>query len=310
MGSLCDTLQLWGGGVVSLVGAGGKTTLMFQLARELASDGHSVLTTTTTKIFKPGPDQSPMVVMAENLPLLLEKFGASVSGGLHVTAVCGELAAQNKLIGYPPQLIDAVQKSGLFQWILVEADGARRRPLKAPAAHEPVVPASSGWVIAMVGLEAIGKPLDDQHVFGSQDYSRITGLPAGAPVTTESVVGAVLAPDGILKGFPPEAKRILFLNKAESRERRAAGREIACALLGMSSRRIDRIIVGSLLPELIVELSCDLQSQASVHHRGGTWSGQGEEEHSPVKERKSFDRINRKTACQKPKQKQKDLRQD
>ncbi len=86
--------------MLSLVGAGGKTTLMFQLAQELASDGHSVLTTTTTKIFKPAPDQSPKIVIAENLPLLLEKFGVSIPGGLHVTAASGELAAQNKLIGY------------------------------------------------------------------------------------------------------------------------------------------------------------------------------------------------------------------
>ncbi|SPF34175.1 conserved hypothetical protein [Syntrophobacter sp. SbD1] len=261
MGTLCDALQIRGGGVVSLAGAGGKTTLMFQLARELASDGHSVLTTTTTKIFKPAPDQSPMVVLAENLPILLEKFGASVPGGLHVTAVCGELAAQGKLIGYPPQLIDTVQKTGLFRWILVEADGARGRPLKVPAAHEPVVPASSGWVIAMVGLDVIGKPLDDQHVFRSQDYSRITGLAAGTPVTAESVVRAVLSPGGILKGFPPEAKRILFLNKAESRGRRAAGREIARSLLERSSGGIDRIIVGSLSPGFFLLLSCDLQSK-------------------------------------------------
>ena len=265
MGLLCDTLQLRGGGVVSLVGAGGKTTLMFQLARELSVDGHSVLTTTTTKIIKPAPDQSSKIVIAENLPLLLEKFGVSIPGGLHMTAASGELAEQNKLIGYPPQVIDAVQKSCLFQWILVEADGGRQRPLKVPAAHEPVIPGSSSWVVAMVGLDAIGKPLDDQHVFRSQDYSRITGLPAGSPVTAESVVRAVLAPDGILKGFPPEAKRILFLNKAESRERRAAGREIASSLLERSGGGgvIHRVIVGSLLPGLIVELTCDLQSNGS-----------------------------------------------
>ena len=259
MGSLCDTLELRGGGVISLVGAGGKTTLMFRLAHELTSDGQSVMTTTTTKIFRPSPDQSPLVVIAENLPILLEKIGASASCGLHVTAA-GSESGRNKLIGYAPQLIDAVQKTGLFQWIVVEADGARMLSLKAPGDHEPVIPESSGWVIAVVGLDAVGKPLDDRYVFRAQDYSRITDLPKGAAVTAESVVRAVLARHGILKGFPPESKRIVFLNKAEGPDRRTAGREIARSLLQRGKGRIHRIVVGSLLPELDMVETWDMQS--------------------------------------------------
>jgi probable selenium-dependent hydroxylase accessory protein YqeC len=252
MVSLCDALQLRDGGVVSLVGAGGKTTLMFQLAHELSSHGQSVLTTTTTKIFKPAPDQSPLVVIAEELPALLEKIKAQAPGRLHVTAAGSESAQRNKLIGYSPQLIDAVQKTGHFQWIVVEADGARQCPLKAPHAHEPVIPASSSWVIAVVGLDAIGKPLDDRYVFRSQVYSRLTGVPAGAPVTAESVVCALSAPNGIMKGFPPRSKRIVFLNKAEGRDRRASGAEIARSLLERGNGSIHRVIVGSLLPKLLV----------------------------------------------------------
>jgi len=238
--------------VVSLVGGGGKTTLMFQLARELASEGHSVLSTTTTRIFKPVPDQSPLIYVTEDLPAVLEKLDAPVSGGLHVTAACSELAAENKLVGYTPQQIDAVQKTGFFNWIIVEADGARQRPLKAPVAHEPVIPSSSGWVIGIVGLDAIGKPLDDGYVFRSREYSLLTGVPLGAPVTVESVVRAILVPRGILKGFPPGSKRIVFLNRAEGTDRCAAGREIARLLLERGRGTIDRIIVGSLLPKLLV----------------------------------------------------------
>jgi probable selenium-dependent hydroxylase accessory protein YqeC len=251
MSSLCETLQIRGRGVVSLVGGGGKTTLMFQLARELAAAGQSVLTTTTTKIFKPSPDQSPLVYVTGDLPDILEKLDAPGSRGLHVTAAGSELQAGNKLVGYAPQQIDAVQKTGFFQWIIVEADGARQRPLKAPAAHEPVIPQSSRWVIAVVGLDAIGKPLDDRYVFRSRNYSMLTGVAAGAPVTPESVVRAVLDPCGILKGFPPGSKRIVFLNKAEGRDRRAAGGEIVRSLLERGNGGIHRIVVGSLLPELL-----------------------------------------------------------
>ena len=57
MTSLGQALMLGDGGVISLVGAGGKTSLMFKLAHELSKTGEPVLTTTTTKIFEPGPDQ-------------------------------------------------------------------------------------------------------------------------------------------------------------------------------------------------------------------------------------------------------------
>lgn len=249
MGSLCDALQLEGGGVVSLVGGGGKTTLMFQLARELAAQGQSVLTTTTTKIFRPAPEESMHVVLGEDLPALLAKLYDPASSGLHVTAAGSELIECNKLIGYPPDVIDTVRDSGLFQWVVVEADGARRRPLKVPAAHEPVIPASSDWVIAVAGLDAIGKPLDEQNVFRAQDYSRLTGVPVGAPVTAESVVYAILAPQGLLKGFPPKSRRIVFLNKADSLDRCAAGREIGRSLLERGNGIIHRFVSGSLFPE-------------------------------------------------------------
>ncbi|MCD4678214.1 MAG: hypothetical protein K8S18_19810, partial [Desulfobacula sp.] len=60
--TLIDNLQLNRRGVISLIGAGGKTSLMFCLAKELENSGKTVLTTTTTKIFMPTPDQSPVTV--------------------------------------------------------------------------------------------------------------------------------------------------------------------------------------------------------------------------------------------------------
>jgi len=48
--SLYHALLLENGGVITIVGAGGKTSMMFQLAKVLSSAGDTVLTTTTTKI--------------------------------------------------------------------------------------------------------------------------------------------------------------------------------------------------------------------------------------------------------------------
>lgn len=275
MGLLVDTLQLCGGGVISLVGGGGKTTLMFGLARELAAAGESILTTTTTKIFRPMAEESRQVVVAEDFSTLQAKLQDLAAREPHVTAAGGELAVQGKLLGLQPSEIDALQASGLFRWIVVEADGARHCPLKAPAEHEPVIPACSRWVIAVVGLDALGKPLDDEYVFRSQEYSRLTGVPAGAPVTEESVARALSAPRGILQGAPAESRRLVFLNKTESRQHLLAGRKIARVLQEGVNGTIHRVVLGSLLPEVRVQAAIDLLCEPDLMQNHSTRRGEG-----------------------------------
>ena len=275
MGLLVDTLQLCGGGVISLVGGGGKTTLMFGLARELAAAGESILTTTTTKIFRPMAEESRQVVVAEDFSTLQAKLQDLAAREPHVTAAGGELAVQGKLLGLQPSEIDALQASGLFRWIVVEADGARHCPLKAPAEHEPVIPACSRWVIAVVGLDALGKPLDDEYVFRSQEYSRLTGVPAGAPVTEESVARALSAPRGILQGAPAESRRLVFINKTESRQHLLAGRKIARVLQEGVNGTIHRVVLGSLLPEVRVQAAIDLLCEPDLMQNHSTRRGEG-----------------------------------
>ncbi|MDR3555691.1 MAG: selenium cofactor biosynthesis protein YqeC [Syntrophobacteraceae bacterium] len=259
MGLLSDALHLRDGGVVSLVGAGGKTTLMFQLARELAAQGRSVLTTTTTRIFVPTPEQSPTLFLARDLPALRQKLEGRTRGGTHVTAAASVLDGSNKLAGYPPELIDALRQAGLFHWILVEADGSKRLPLKAPAEHEPVIARSSGLIVAVVGLEAVGKPLGDENVFRASLYSRLTGVALGSPVSAESVVCALLAPEGIFRGSPHPSRRVVFLNQADDPVRRSAGQAIATSLLMRGRGEIDRVVVGSLRPEPQIVTRCALE---------------------------------------------------
>ncbi|MGD8335356.1 MAG: hypothetical protein PVF86_00975, partial [Desulfobacterales bacterium] len=73
MTSLRYSLGLKDGGVISIVGAGGKTALMYRMARELASRGDRVLTTTTTKIRWPTQRQSTTVMVSESVESLLRQ---------------------------------------------------------------------------------------------------------------------------------------------------------------------------------------------------------------------------------------------
>ncbi|MBW2085743.1 MAG: putative selenium-dependent hydroxylase accessory protein YqeC, partial [Deltaproteobacteria bacterium] len=246
MASLREKLLLKGGGVISLVGAGGKTTLMFRLARELADAGETVLTTTTTKIYKPSKEQSPCIIISADLEEVVKQAKKFKLECAHITAACGYLASQGKLTGFKPYVINQLWETGLFRWILVEADGAARKPLKAPASHEPVIPTCSGWVVAMIGLDAVGKPLEDQWVFRSRLYSQITGLPPGKPVTEDSVARIILHHQGLMKGSPSRARRFVFLNKAEDEGAHKAEQKIGSILLIKGHDKLEKIVIGAL----------------------------------------------------------------
>ena len=132
------------GGVISLVGAGGKTSLMFRLANELALAGQSVLTTTTTKIYVPLTQQSANLILCKSVSRMLEMAQAALEEQQHITAAAEKLPDQGKLRGFTPADVQDIWNSNQFRWIIVEADGAAGRPLKAPGEHEPVVGVDPG----------------------------------------------------------------------------------------------------------------------------------------------------------------------
>ncbi|MCP4695036.1 MAG: putative selenium-dependent hydroxylase accessory protein YqeC [Desulfobacterales bacterium] len=211
MTTIRDALKLEGGGVVGIVGAGGKTSLMFRLAHELSRDGETVLTTTTTRILAPTKEQSPAVILSTSPEDLLEKAKSRLKQTPHLTAAAKKIHDQrNKLMGFPPEIIDALMASGVFKWILVEADGAARKPLKAPAPHEPVIPRCAAWLVGVIGLNSVGKPLSEEWVFRPGLYAGITGLNLGEPVTEASIAASLVHDQGIMKGCPAGAARIAF----------------------------------------------------------------------------------------------------
>lgn len=261
---LRKALMLDRGGVISLVGAGGKTTLMYRLARELALAGDSVLTTTTTKILRPTAEQSPGVILARSSAQVVERAGSLLVEHRHLTAAAGERAG-GKLTGFIPEIIDALHRSGLFCWIIVEADGAARMPLKAPADHEPVVPASTRWLIGLVGLDAVGKPMAAPWVFRAKRFAKITGIGPGQSVSTASVAALIRDAKGLMKGAPEGAVRLAFANKADDATRIAAGRKIAGLLAGSDAGAdIARLVVGRAAEAQPVVACYDLQAAADA----------------------------------------------
>jgi probable selenium-dependent hydroxylase accessory protein YqeC len=238
-------------GVLSLTGGGGKTSLMFHLARGLMRSGKRVLTTTTTKIFVPAAGQSDTVLVNEDPHEIIRQVTALNSACRHVTAAASSIEG-GKLKGFSPQTIRLFEQSALFDWIIVEADGSARRPLKAPGDHEPVVPDCTTVHVAMAGLEVLGSPLHENLVFRSALAATIMELNEGDIINGTAIAKLFCHHQGAFKGAVSGARRFIFLNKADDDERKEGAARIASRLRRRSDSVAEAVIVGQALGGVLV----------------------------------------------------------
>lgn len=247
-------------GVMSFVGGGGKTSLMFHLARQLALAGMRVLTTTTTKIFVPTAEQSATLLVARDPQEILEQAATGHGATRHFTAAAERMAEAGKLKGFAREAIATFVRSGRFDWILVEADGAARRPLKAPADHEPVILEETTILIAVAGLEVVGSPLGEELVFRSELAGELMGLSRGERITEQALARLIAHPRGAFKGAPAKSRRFVFLNKADTLVRREAAARVAGELQRLVPQAAEAVIVGQALDGISIH---------AVHRLGG-----------------------------------------
>lgn len=227
--SVGDAIQLFlplSGAVVSIVGAGGKTTVLFELGEHLANRGPDILLTTTTNIFDPRGDPGrrfDQVLLEADLAEPFEEPGeipacrdhgpSPKRRGRLIVLGSREVPATGKLQGIHPSWMARLSRD--WAYVLAEADGAKRRSIKAPGDHEPVVPPSTGAVIGVVGLDCLGRPMDGATVHRPERFQAVTGCPMGAPIRPPHIAALARAPEGLFKGAPPGSRRILLLNKAD-----------------------------------------------------------------------------------------------
>lgn len=244
---LSAALGLEGARVISLCGAGGKTTLMFALAREFTARGERVLVTTTTKMAR------------------AEAAGPAPGARTAMLLFSGVTPDGRKLNGIGPGLVDALSRTGEFDRILVEADGAARRPLKASAPHEPVIPSTTDALIAVGGLNGLGLPLQEANVFRAEIWAQLTGTRLGSPVEARSIACMIVHAEGFFKRCPPGAKRVLFLNRADTPERLHAATQVVELLAASRDHAPDRVACGSLLPTPRICHSAQIPAAESGH---------------------------------------------
>lgn len=257
---ISEALKIQRGDVVSFVGAGGKTTTAMRLMAELAGAGRPVVFTTTTKVLEPVLAGDERLVLSEQPETVLEIVPKLLTSHLKVFLAVRRLeetdpilsedpdypfpVRANKLQGVMPEMVDRLAAALPELVILNEADGARHRSLKAPAAHEPVVPASTTLLVPMASLHVLGKPLSDEHVFRPERVAALSGSALGEPVTVDTVAAVLTHPQGGLKGLPLRARVVPILNQWEEERAPAQAREAAELIL--RHERIQRVVIASL----------------------------------------------------------------
>ena len=228
---LIEALRLGNSPRLALTGAGGKTSALFCLGREYLEAGqkHVLLAATTHLALEQTRLADRHIILNDE-----NEFGASFEdlppGLLLFTAPLGQDGRTAGLsLTQMDRLLALAERLGAP--LLVEADGARQRALKAPAAHEPVVPAWVETVVVVAGLSGLGQPLTDEWVHRPELFSRLSGLKMGQAVTSEALRRVLSHPEGGLQGIPANARRVVLLSQADNSLRQAAAQNMAPALL-------------------------------------------------------------------------------
>jgi len=235
--SLARALRVERGAVVSFVGGGGKTTSMFRLAAELSAAGLRVVTTTTTHISKEQVHLAPASIALDEMHLL----DASLDRCGHCLLI-GPPDGKGRVFGASSDLIDMLHARAGVDVVLVEADGSRSLPFKAPGHHEPVVPGATTILVPIAGMNALGQPLDEAHVHRSELVAALSQQPLGSPVTATTLARVLSHPEGGAKQCPNGAHLAPMLNRIDIETDAAAAREAAAMMLATGS--VDTVLLG------------------------------------------------------------------
>lgn len=247
MAEVIPALEIHRGERISLVGGGGKTGLGFRLMAEARARGWTALFTTTTKILACQAGEAPFVVT--------EVDGASPAVLRERLCRDGRLVLvrrwldewddtpgdrRQKVGGFPPEEVDRWGEVLAPDLLVVEADGSRHRPFKAPALYEPVVPSGTTLFVAMAGLSVLGRPLDARWVHRHERVAELANVSAGVLVEPELVATILAHPQGGRRGAPSGARRAVVLAQVGA-DALAQGREVA-----------RRLLIGGAFPRIVL----------------------------------------------------------
>ncbi|MGM9997934.1 MAG: selenium cofactor biosynthesis protein YqeC [Candidatus Bruticola sp.] len=205
-----------------IIGSGGKTTFLVENAKRLSEQKNGkagVIFTTSTHLAPPSLKKD------EFYPGRLVECKYSACGGLTEAEKSWRQVEEdsklwglvrlneerNKWIGFSPDELDMISLWPGLDYLLVEADGSKRLPIKAHASHEPVLYSRADLGVAVIGLQGLGRKVIDGEVHRAELMCRLLQCCPGSIIGPVEFVKLACAYLSILSGID----RLLVFSQAE-----------------------------------------------------------------------------------------------
>ena len=216
--------------IITITGAGGKTTLMFLLSGELSKIG-KVMVTTTTKIYTPEKSQFEKMYISDK----------EIIGKNKNIFVFGKEIKDKKLIGIGYHEIERLKND--FDYILIEGDGSKEKFLKEWNDTEPCIPNFSNVIIGVINLDIIDLDLIEENIHRfelfKERYPKFINKKVNFDFLKEYIK------NGKFFGENKIAKKYIFLNGVDG-EKKSEKEKIAKELQEIFKNENFKIIYGSL----------------------------------------------------------------
>jgi len=233
-GLLLEAFNIKTGDIITLTGAGGKTTALYQLGKELQE--RKVLLTLTTKMKYPEKGQADEIYSEKEVEILTIKR----SNGR--TFLYGERLQNNKCGSVSEANIEIVAKG--YDMTVIEADGTRGLPLKGYLKSEPCIPNFATINVGIATIYSIGQIAGEAVILRKEEFTRMLNIKMGEVLTEKHIAKWIAHSDGMFRGS--QGKRILFFNQIESEKEKVLAQAVIHCLDEDFRKQLFRIIIGSI----------------------------------------------------------------
>lgn len=227
-----DVFKIKDKDVVSIVGSGGKTTLMNYLAKEF--NKRKVLVSTTTKIRIPSQDFYDFIAFNKEEADAIKNIN---NKGIYVL---GSKIKDNKLESFDLEYMKSITDN--FDIVFLEADGSKEKYIKGWNETEPVILDNTTITIGIINLEILGKLVNENNVHRVEQFMDLTGAKLNDVIEKEHLIAVIRGEKGLFKNS--KGRRILLINGVKDNQTRKIANEITETIL-KKHNKIDEVIIGN-----------------------------------------------------------------
>nr|WP_294572857.1 selenium cofactor biosynthesis protein YqeC [uncultured Romboutsia sp.] len=238
--NLIDTFKINNKDIITIIGAGGKTSLMFSASSLLRND-YKVLVTTTTHIYIPDNNLYDKIIMLTHFEN--ENYNNILQNNKNGVYVIGSHIVNNsKIKGLTFDMLDKI--TPYFDVVIIEGDGSKEKSLKGWNDNEPVIYPKTTKTIGIVDISSIGIDINEENIHRVDKFLEIINDYSNNKVNIEHLEKLILNEKGLFKFSKGE--KILFINKIEDINKRKNALNIIKDIKNENQSYIDKFVYGSI----------------------------------------------------------------